>query len=269
MSTQITVKDFRAELRHWRHQRKLSQLDLALSANVSQRHVSWLETGRSRPSREMIVRLSQAMDIPLRQRNVLLQAAGFAAIYRETELDQPIMEPVLNALKHVLTHHNPFPAFVIDRLWNIKMSNQAADNLLERLGDIDAMWQAVGDNGQRNLALLTLHPQGLRPMINNWDTALPAFIRRLKHEAISAGSGETKDYIEYMIGLAGEPEQRQIEMDLLPILPLEISLDSHQLNVFSVISTFGTPQDLTTDELRVEAFYPADTGTELLLRQRI
>lgn len=118
--TSADPQNFQHICRHWRKFRKLSQLDLALAANVSQRHVSWLETGRSHPSRAMIERLSEAMNIPLRERNVLLQAAGYATTYRETALDQPVMRPVLDALNHVLQYHAPLPAIVVDRGWNVK-----------------------------------------------------------------------------------------------------------------------------------------------------
>ena len=115
--------DFKSVCRQWRQHRKLSQLDLALAAEVSQRHVSWLETGRSQPSRDMVIRLSDAMEIPLRERNVLLQSAGYSAGYTEKRLDEPGMEPVLDVLKHVLKFHNPFPAVAVDRFWNVKMQN--------------------------------------------------------------------------------------------------------------------------------------------------
>ena len=134
-ASQAIPQNFKSICRQWRQFRKLSQLDLALAANVSQRHVSWLETGRSQPSREMVVRLSDAMEIPLRERNVLFQSAGYATTYSESKLDEPAMAPVLDALNHVLLHHEPLPAVVIDRLWNIVRKNAAADLLFSIDGD--------------------------------------------------------------------------------------------------------------------------------------
>ena len=129
-----TQNDFTNSLRSWRRDRKLSQLELALAADVSQRHVSWLETGRSQPSRAMVLRLSDALDIPLRDRNQFLQAAGFAAIYTESGLDEPSMESVRNILNDILLHHNPYPAFVLDRYWNIQMLNESAERLFAFTG---------------------------------------------------------------------------------------------------------------------------------------
>jgi len=188
--TTSTATNFQTMCRHWRQTRKLSQLDLALAANVSQRHVSWLETGRSRPSREMVMRLSEAMEIPLRERNLLFQAAGFAANYRESELDAPDMVPVREALEHILTHHSPLPAVVVDRFWNVKMKNSAADSLLGIAQGIRDIVPEVSRGDEINLALLTLHPQGLRQYMTNWEQAAPAFLRRLHNEALSTGDAD-------------------------------------------------------------------------------
>ena len=266
MNTGATPQ-FRSICRQWRQFRNLSQLDLALAANVSQRHVSWLETGRSQPSREMVVRLSEAMEIPLRERNLLLHSAGFAAAYRETDLDEPAMAPVLDALHHVLSHHDPLPAVVVDRFWNVLKKNKAADLLLALEGDPETLLRNIGSAGEINLALLTLHPEGLRKYISNWDQAAPAFVRRLRSEALASGDQEVQQRFEQYIGLAGEFEVSDPSaVSLLPILPLELDVHGMHLSLFSVISTFGTPQDITTDELRVEAFYPTDEATEAFFR---
>ena len=176
--------------RQWRQFRKLSQLDLALAANVSQRHLSWLETGRSQPSREMVVRLSDALDVPLRERNALFQSAGFAPVYSESRLEDPVMAPVLDALNHVLEHHEPLPAVVVDRCWNMRKKNRAADLLFSLGGEPAGMLQRIGDQGEFNLALITVHPLGLRQYIENWEQAAPAFIRRLQREALASGEPE-------------------------------------------------------------------------------
>jgi len=257
------AQDFSAICREWRMFRKLSQLDLALAANVSQRHVSWLETGRSAPSREMVIRLSDAMEIPLRERNVLLHAAGFAAAYAESELDEPLMAPVFAALQSMLTHHEPLPALVVDRFWNVKMRNAAADRLLELVGDQDAVLPDGATGDEINLALLTVHPRGLRNLITNWEEVAPAFVRRLRNEAVATRDPNLQAWIEELVQLAElVGNDSPTTGRLLPILPLELALGEIRLSLFSVISTIGTPQDVTTDELRVESFYPADAATE-------
>lgn len=261
------TRNFKHICRQWRKFRKLSQLDLALAANVSQRHISWLETGRSHPSRDMVERLSDAMDIPLRERNVLLQAAGYAAVYSETELDEPIMAPVLDALNRVLQHHDPLPAIIIDRYWNVKKTNQAADLLLSIGGDPQVLQDKMGATGELNLALLTVHPQGLRPYIANWDQVLPSIIRRLRSESLASGDlGIQEQFAQYIELAAPGEESEPSSSSLLPVLPLELNINGLELSLFSIISTFGTPQDITTDELRIETFYPTDAKTEQFFR---
>lgn len=253
--------------RQWRQFRKLSQLDLALAANVSQRHVSWLETGRSQPSREMVVRLSDALDVPLRERNALFQSAGFAPVYSESRLEDPLMAPVLDALNHVLEHHEPLPAVVVDRCWNIRKKNRAADLLLSLGGEPADMLQRIGDQGEFNLALITVHPLGLRQYIENWEQAAPAFVRRLQREALASGDPELQARFQRIVDLAGPlAHSDPLAQPLLPVLPLELNIGGLKLSLFSVISTFGTPQDITTDELRIEAFYPANGATAEFFR---
>ena len=268
----IAIADnFQSLCREWRRFRQLSQLDLALAAEVSQRHVSWLETGRSHPSRDMVIRLSEAMNIPIRERNALLKSAGFSAIYSESSLNDPVMVPVMNALNHVLKNHEPLPAVVVDRFWNVKKQNKAAQLLLN-LGAADELQaQIMNQDGEINLALLTLHPDGLRQYISNWDEAAPAFIQRLKDEAAASGDPSVKEtfarYIEAAGAISfGVSKTPTTPGSLLPILPLNLDIDGLKLSLFSVISTFGTPQDITTDELRIEAFYPTDEATELFFK---
>lgn len=266
MTSAVAAQNFPSVFREWRAFRKLSQLDLALAADVSQRHVSWLETGRSQPSREMVVRLSEAMEVPLRERNVLLQAAGFTPMYRESDLDEPAMKPVYDALSQMLKHHDPLPALVVDRFWDVKMKNQAADLMLSLGGDPDEMLARIGaKNDEINLALLTLHPEGLRPFISNWDQAAPLFIQRLKRDA--DGDPQVRDRIADYIKLAEPLADVALAAEgLLPVLPLELNVNGLELSLFSVISTFGTPMDITTDELRIESFYPGNTETETFFR---
>ncbi len=260
MNTAV-ARDFSDICRQWRRFRKLSQLDLALAANVSQRHVSWLETGRSQPSREMVLRLSEAMDVPLRERNVLLKAAGFNAAYRESGLDEPGMAPVMEALQRMLEHHDPLPAVVVDRLWNLKLKNQAADLLLGLGGDLQELQREIGFGEEMNLALLTVHPEGLRQYIANWDEAAPAFTRRLRVEPATAGDPAVQSLFSRILELADDADATPEYQPLQPVLPLVIEVGDLRLSLFSVISTIGTPQDITADELRIESFYPADAAT--------
>ncbi len=255
----MTVADtFPRLFRQWRTTRNLSQLALASSAGISQRHISWLESGRSKPSREMVLRLAEALNVPLRARNVLLTAAGFAPQYRESSMEASHMAPVADALRQVLNHHDPFPAMVIDRRWHKVMSNRGADLILSLAG------VPANEQGSTpfNLAAATLSAQGLRPYIRNLEEAIPMFVHRLRSEAQAHGDPEELAYVEGLIRQAdlNVPLKAHSE-PLLPVMPLELGIGGIELSVFTVISTFGTPQDVTTDELRVEAFYPADDAT--------
>ena len=254
---------FTHHLRHWRKQRKLSQLELALAADVSQRHVSWLETGKSHPSRNMVLRLSDAMDVPLRERNQLLNAAGYANVYSEKKLDEPTMEPVISILQNMLDHHEPYPAYVLDRYWDIKMQNKAATKLLSLAGEPNEIWNAIGDDTQSNIALLTVHPKGLRRFISNWKEVAGPFTRRLKKEAIESEDPTLLTRFKRLEEHIGDLPEQESTQDLLPVLPLNIRIGNLELNLCSVISTFGTAQDITAHELRIETFYPADQVTTL------
>lgn len=259
----IHIPSFNTTLRHWRKLRKLSQLELALNADVSQRHISWLETGRSLPSKEMVIKLSDAMDVPLRDRNQLLNTAGFSDMYSHNELDEPSMAPVNKILETILANHEPYPAYVLDRYWNIIMQNKASQIMFEVAGDPEAIWQAIGDNGEHNIALLTVHPNGLRHFIQNWDVIIGPFVRRLKKEVIESNDPELNARYEQ---LAQHFDDDNISNplpagQLLPVLPIQFGTEGSTLNLYSVISTFGTAQDITANELRIETFYPCDQPT--------
>jgi transcriptional regulator with XRE-family HTH domain len=246
--------------RQWRNTRNLSQLALAETAGISQRHVSWLETGRSKPSRDMVLRLAEALDVPLRERNTLLTAAGFAPQYRESSLDEPHMAAVDHALRKVLDHHDPFPAMVIDRRWRRVMGNRGSDLMMTLAGA-----PPVGAGAEPfNLAEATLAEDGLRRFIRNADEVIPLFVHRLRSEAQAQGDPAGIAYVEALIRRSNlNSDSRALAEPLLPVLPLKLSIDDIELSMFTVISTFGTPQDITTDELRIEAFYPVDEATRL------
>lgn len=259
------LADFPALMRYWRQYNKLSQLDLALDADISQRHISYLETGRSKPSRDMIARLGAAMDIPLRDRNALLVAAGFAPEYQETALDSATMAPVLQAVEQMLAHHAPLPALAVDRNWTIIRVNKAAELLIGMLGDLP---QEVDSDGRLNLAYASLHPMGLRRYITNWAEAGTAFLRRLRREALATRDPALRARFDTYASLASaEDRETAATGSLTPVLPVNLDINGLHLSLFTVISTFGTPQDVTTDELRVESFYAMDEQTSAFFAQ--
>jgi transcriptional regulator with XRE-family HTH domain len=262
----VVQNNFPALCRRWRRLRHLSQLDLATKAAVSQRHLSWLETGRSRPSRDMVLRLSEALDLSLRERNTLLNAAGYAPAYRESGLEEAHMAPVQAALRRILDHHEPFPALAVDRKWNLVRGNRAAGRLLALVG-VDVSGAALGGGESLNLAIATLSPGGLRRFIANWDEVLPLFAQRLRSEAVASGDAAVIAHVEALLRNAGDiPAASPAQATLLPVMPLLLDLGERRLSLFTVISTFGTPQDITTDEMRIEAFYPGDETTAAFFR---
>jgi transcriptional regulator with XRE-family HTH domain len=251
-------------LKTWRQKRRLSQLDLALSSGVSQRHVSFLESGRANPSRSMILQLSETLDVPLRERNAWLTAAGFAPIFRTRPLDDPQMSQVMNAVQMMLTNHEPFPAIALDRAWNIRMSNTPFEMMSTMLGG--DLWQRVGGT-QRNLMRLFFHPHGIRPLITNWTAIGPLIWHRAQREAEALGGQEMK---EVLAELSPYQDTNTLwaaaDAALVPVMPFDIETNGLRISMFAVIATFGTAQDVTADELRIESLFPADAATEALFR---
>lgn len=255
---------FSRVLRDWRRRRRLSQLELSLVSGVTQRHLSFLESGRSKPSRHMVFQLSEALEVPLRERNAWLLAAGYAPAFRERELAHPEMAQVTAAVRMMLDNHEPYPALAVDRAWNLRLTNAAFDALVALLGD-DA-WERVG-GAQRNLVRLIFHPAGVRPLVTNWSSIAPAMWHRLRREAEAGGAGELQALLDELAPLQDDGALRQGEgLPLLPVLPLELERDGARLSVFTVIATFGTAQDVTADELRIETFFPADAETDAAFR---
>ena len=242
----------------------MSQLDLALSSGVSQRHVSFLESGRANPSRNMILQLSETLDVPLRERNAWLTAAGFAPLFQARPMDDPQMSQVMSAVRMMLTAHEPFPAIALDRAWNIRMSNAPFDRLGDMLGE--DVWTRVGGD-QRNLMRLFFHPQGIRPLVTNWAAVGPLIWRRAQREAEAVGGREMKAVLadlapyqdaDVLWSAAGAA--------LVPILPFNMAVSGLRISMFAIVATFGTAQDVTADELRIETLFPADAETEALFR---
>jgi transcriptional regulator with XRE-family HTH domain len=251
-------------LKTWRHRRRLSQLELALSSGVSQRHVSFLESGRAKPSRSMILQLSETLEVPLRERNDWLNAAGFAPVFKARPLDHPQMNQVMNAVRMMLTNHEPFPAIAIDRAWNIRMANAPFEMMSALLGA--DLWQRVG-GPQRNLMRLFFHANGIKPFVTNWTSIAPLLWHRAQREAEALGGQEMKQVLmELSAYQDADTLWAAADAALVPVLPLEIEKDGMRISLFTVIATFGTAQDVTADELRIESLFPADAATENIFR---
>jgi transcriptional regulator with XRE-family HTH domain len=247
-------------LRAWRRRRSLSQLELALGADVSSRHVSFLETGRSRPSREMVLHLAEHLEVPLRERNAMLLAAGYAPVYGERPLQTSDMEPVRRALDRFLRAHEPYPALVLDRHYDLVSSNDAALALVA--GVAPELLQAPA-----NALRLTLHPQGLAPRVLNLAEWSAHLMHRLRRQAAITGDGELDELHAELAGYPGVATEapRDDGAGTEIVLPLRLRDDGGQLAFFSTISTFGTAVDVTLAELSIEAFYPADARTAMRL----
>lgn len=252
-----------ALLRHWRTARRLSQLELALNAKTSARHLSYVETGRSLPSREMVLRLADVLDVPLRERNALLVAAGFAPRYVETDLGAPALAQMRDAIDLVLRHHEPYPAFVLDRHWDIRMANCAASRCTRYL--------LGAESTERNMIRLVTHPNGLRPMLVNWREIAGDLLRHLhRHIATSPGDRRAAELLAEVLSYPDIPEQwhgRDLEVQPAPLLTTHFRKGEVELKFFATITTFGTPYDLTLEELHIECNYPADAATAATCRR--
>ncbi len=245
-------------LRQWRGDRSTSQLALALDAGISQRHLSFIESGRSIPSRAVLADVADALDIPFRERNQLLLAAGYAPAYVEDSLDAPELKSVTRALKRVLHQHEPFPAIVMDRYWNVVMTNDAAPVFFGAFIDLAKFPRP------RNMLHLMFDPTALRPAIANWNETAPALLDRVRREATGhVLDARTRDLLASLEAL-GPIDPPNPKTPPQPVVPLAFAWRGHVLNYFSLVSTIGTPQTLTTQELRVECMFPADDATEAL-----
>ena len=255
-------------LRTWRRRRGASQLALALQSGVSQRHVSFLESGRARPSREMVVQLSTALDVPLRQRNAMLLAAGFAPAYRETNLGAPELLPVRKAIDHMLKQQEPYPAVVIDRLWNLIQANEAANAFTIFL--FEGPPPAPPPGKSPNILRWLLDPKALRSKISNWEE-VARYLVSTTYAEILADGGEPKAlaFIEEIMAYPDVPasfRKLRFEERPSPVLTLDFVVGGKSLSIFTTIATLGTPQDITLQEVRIECFFPADERSDALFR---
>lgn len=256
-------------LRSWRKRRGLSQLDLACEADISTRHVSFLETGRSQPSRTMLLHLSERMDIPLRDRNALLVAAGFAPVFSEHRLEDPEMQAARQAVDLVLTGHEPHPALAVDRHWNLVAANRAVAPLLA--GSAAELLQPPV-----NVLRLSLHPMGVAPRIENlaqWrDHILHRLVRQIDVSADPVLVALHEELKAYPVP-AGQTEAEAVSQDPSPdpsvVVPLRLRTDAGSLSFFSTTTVFGTAVDVTLSELAIEAFFPADATTAEAMRRAL
>jgi transcriptional regulator with XRE-family HTH domain len=246
-------------LRDWRARRHLSQLDLALDTGISTRHLSFVETGRANPSSELLLKLADQLELPLRDRNKLLLAAGYAPRFQQRELDAPEMKPVRDAIGHVLAGHEPYPALAVDRHWNLVASNAALGPLLEGAAP-ELLEPPV------NCMRLALHPKGLAPRIRNLAQWRGHLLARLHREVALHGDPFVEDLLQEVSAFPGPPLDLSADAGAIMVrLELESSLGV--LSLFSTVATFGTAVDITVAELSVEAFFPADAATAEALRE--
>jgi transcriptional regulator with XRE-family HTH domain len=253
-------------LKHWRNQRGYSQLDLAVTSQVSQRHISFLESGRAKPSREMVLQLATVLEIPLRQQNLMLTAAGFAPIHAETDLSAPEMTSVRKALDFMLRQQEPYPAIVVDRYWNLLLTNDAATRLLTAFIPPEQLQTHFYKDGKINLMRAMFHPQGLCSFVVNWEDVSGHLLQRLHREAIA--DGESEQSTALLKELMGYPSVSEIwypcnrTTQNTMLLPVHLKREDLELQFFSTIATLGTPYDITLQELRIECLFPADEITE-------
>jgi transcriptional regulator with XRE-family HTH domain len=250
-----------AHLRAWRQRRHRSQLDLALDAEISQRHLSFIESGRAMPSRDMVLRLAETLDVPLRERNALLLAAGFAPFYAERPLDDPALTAARSVVEAILRAHVPNPALAVDRHWTLISANEAVAPLMAGVTDPALLQPPV------NVLRLGLHPRGLAPRIANLPEWRAHILDRLRRQAEVSADTVLVEMAKELAEL-GEPVRAlPAHMDHDIAVPLELDTPQGRLSLLSTTTVFGTPTEVTLSELSIEAFYPADAATaERLLR---
>jgi transcriptional regulator with XRE-family HTH domain len=259
MTKPIDQQSFGEQLRSWRQRRHLSQLDLALEADISARHLSFIETGRSRPSREMVMRLAECLALPLRGCNALLLAAGFAPAYRERGLDDPELESARIAVQRILDGHDPYPALAVDRHWNLMAHNAAvplmlagaAPHLVER---------------PCNVLRLSLHPDGLAPRIRNLGEWKRHLLQRLDGQIWASADPVLEEIRDELRGYPAPASKAPHGESAAIVVPMELDSPLGTLSFFSTTTVFGTPVEVTLSEIAIEAFFPADAETAEKMR---
>ena len=260
MNDQRPVGDL---LREWRQRRRLSQLGLALDAEVSAKHLSFVETGRAQPSREMVLRLAERLDVPLRERNTLLLAAGFAPLYRERPLVDKALEGARHAIDRLLVAHEPYPALAVDRRWNLVMANRLVAPLM-------AGAAAHLITPPINVLRLSLHPQGLAPRIVNHAQWRAHLLQRLQRQVDASSDPELAALLDELRGYerrgSGPDVDDEFEVNGV-VVPLQLAIEGGVFSFFSTTTIFGSPVDVTLAELAIESFFPADAATTRALEQ--
>jgi transcriptional regulator with XRE-family HTH domain len=255
------MSDVGTLIRHWRNARGLSQLALSAESVVSLRHLSFIETGRSSPSRAMVLKLAEVLDVPLRERNSLLLAAGFAPVYQESALDVPELAAIRDALDAILAQQEPYPALVMDRDWNIRSTNAAARGFF---GFLQAGHVAPAPDPP-NVLRRMFHPDGVRRYVRNWPDVCEALVRRVRREAVGGATDErAQNILREVLAYPGVPASlRTLDPTIptLPVVPIQYARDGRRFDYFSTVTTLGTAQDITLQELRIECFFPANDAT--------
>jgi transcriptional regulator with XRE-family HTH domain len=240
-------------LRYWRRQRGKSQLDLSLDTGVSQRHISFVESGRSVPSRELLLGLAKTLDVPLREQNALLLASGYAPVYLESTWDAPEMAVVTRVVDLMLRQHEPHPAIVMDRYWNVLKTNDASPRFFGSFVDLSRRLKP------RNLLDLMFDPDGMRPFIEDWDEVASGLLQRVYREAIGHVTDKrTIELLDRLKKYPGVKELRVPRKSQAPILPITFVRSGERISYFSMISTVGLPQDITAQEFRIECMFPTE-----------
>jgi len=254
-------------LREWRQRRRLSQLDLALDAEISTKHLSFLETGRAQPSREMVLRLAQELDVPLRDRNVLLVAAGYAPVFAQRALDDPALQAARTAVDLVLKGHEPYPALAVDRHWHLVAHNAGIARLIA-----SASPQLL--RPPVNVLRLSLHPEGLAPRIENLPEWRAHLLARLRQQIDATADAGLTTLLEELAAYPAPGSAKAARMNVTQdyagvVVPLRFATEAGTLSLFSTTTIFGTPVDVTLAELAIESFFPADAATAALLQKLI
>jgi transcriptional regulator with XRE-family HTH domain len=258
---EATATPVGALIREWRQRRRLSQLDLAGDADISTRHLSFVETGRSLPSREMVLKLAERLDVPLRERNRLLTAAGYAPMFRERSLDDPELQAARDAVSTLLAAHEPFPALAIDRHWQLVAANRPVTTLLQGIDDASLL------NPPVNVLRVSLHPRGLAPRIVNLAQWRGHLLARLHHQiGVSADPVLARLFDELREYPAPRNGTEAYGSDV--VVPLQLSSPAGTLSLLSTTTVFGTPVDVTLAEIALESFFPADAFTARALREQ-
>lgn len=251
-------------LRHWREIRGASQLRLALEAGMSQRHLSFIESGRSVPSRQALTSIVQLLDVPLRERNAVFLAAGYAPVYSEVPWNATEMQGITRALDRMLRQHNPYPAMVMDRYWNVLAANESSLRFFGSFIDMAAR------TGPRNMLHLIFDPEGMRPFVEDWEAVAKSLVQRVYRETVGRVLDEqTHALLDELFAYPGVDASWRLQGSVgpspnLPMIPMGFKKNGKVLRYFSMIATVGAPQSIAAQELRIESMFPSDEETETL-----